>query len=453
MVDTQTVPADASAWIHLPALQQATYPDPAELERTLRHLSTLPPLVTSWEIRRLKGQLAEAAAGKRFLLQGGDCAEAFSECTPDIITNRLKVLMQMSLVLVYGLRKRVVRIGRLAGQYAKPRSSDTETKGGITLPAYRGDIVNGAEFTYESRIPDPNRMLRAYSKSALTLNFVRALGQGGFADMHHPEVWDLAWAQQSEMYAAYKKIVDNIRDALAFVETLNNAPIPDLERAEFFTSHEALLLPYEQALTRKVPRLVEPYNLGTHFPWIGLRTAQPDGAHVAYAQGIGNPLGVKIGAGMDRVWIRDLLTRLDPQREPGRLTLICRLGVNHVEDHLPRLIDDVRAAGYGHVLWISDPMHGNTQTSPSGYKTRRFEDILQELELSFKVHHAMGSRLGGVHFELTGEDVTECTGGARGLNDDGLKRAYRTQVDPRLNAEQALEMALRIVRTYQKLHG
>jgi len=453
MVDTQTVPADSSAWIHLPALQQATYPDPVALEATLKHLGTLPPLVTSWEIRRLKGQLAEAAAGKRFLLQGGDCAEAFSECTPDIITNRLKVLMQMSLVLVYGLRKRVVRIGRLAGQYAKPRSSDTETKGGITLPAYRGDIVNGADFTHAARIPDPRRMLRAYSNSALTLNFVRALGQGGFADMHHPEVWDLAWAQQSEMYATYRKIVDNIQDALAFVETLNNAPIPDLERAEFFTSHEALLLPYEQALTRKVPRLVEPYNLGTHFPWIGLRTAQPDGAHVAYAQGIGNPMGVKIGAGMDRTWIRDLLSRLDPAKEPGRLTLICRLGVEHVEDHLPRLIDDVRAAGYGHVLWISDPMHGNTKTSPSGYKTRRFDDILQELELSFKVHHAMGSRLGGVHLELTGEDVTECTGGARGLNDEGLKRAYRTQVDPRLNAEQALEMTLSIVRTYQKLYG
>lgn len=439
-------------WQSRPALQQPDYPDAEALARVLHHLSTLPPLVTSWEVRTLKAQLAEAAAGKRFVLQGGDCAESFAECTAPVITNRLKVLMQMSLVLVYGLRTRVTRVGRLAGQYAKPRSSDVETRGGLTLPAYRGDIINAPAFTAEARIPDPNRLVRAYSKSGLTLNFVRALSQGGFADMHHPEYWDLGFAQHSPHADAYHRIVESIRDAISFVDTLSDAPLSDLERAEFYTSHEVLHLHYEQALTRLVPRLPDPYNLSTHFPWIGMRTAQPDGAHVAYAQGIANPIGVKVGPEMTATWLRDLLHLLDPEHEPGRLTLIVRMGVEHVESHLPRLIETVRAAGRT-VLWMCDPMHGNTETTPGGRKTRRFDNILSEVEQSLEIHARMGSRLGGVHLELTGEDVTECVGGARGLDEDGLDRAYRSQVDPRLNAEQALELVLRLVRGYRALYG
>ncbi len=452
MVESTDARPAAPAWHARPALQQPHYPDAEALDRALHHLATLPPLVTSWEVRRLKTQLAEAAAGKRFVLQGGDCAERFSECTSDVITGRLKVLMQMSLVLVYGMRTRVTRIGRIAGQYAKPRSSDVETREGVTLPAYRGDIVNGAAFTPEARVPDPARMIRAYSKSALTLNFVRALSQGGFADMHHPEYWDLAFAQHSPHAETYHRIVASIRDAISFVGTLSNAPLSDLESAEFYTSHEALHLHYEQALTRHVPRLAEPYNLSTHFPWIGLRTAQPDGAHVAYAQSIANPIGLKVGADMTADALRDLIARLDPHAEPGRLTLIVRMGVDHVENSLPRLVEAVRAMGRT-VLWMSDPMHGNTETTPAGVKTRRFDNILSEMEQSLDIHARLGSRLGGVHLELTGEDVTECVGGARGLDENGLGRAYRSQVDPRLNAEQSLEMALRLVRGYRALYG
>ncbi len=452
MVDSLSARRPQAPWQSRPALQQPAYPDADALARALHHLSTLPPLVTSWEVRRLKEQLAEAAAGKRFLLQGGDCAESFSECTADVITNRLKVLMQMSLVVVYGLRTRVTRVGRIAGQYAKPRSSDVETRGDVSLPAYRGDIINAPDFTPECRTPDPARLVRAYSKSALTLNFVRALSEGGFADMHHPEYWDLEFAQHSPYAEAYHRIVEAIRDAISFVGTLSDAPLYDLERAEFYTSHEALHLHYEQALTRFVPRHTEPYNLSTHFPWVGMRTAQPDGAHVAYAQSIANPVGVKVGPEMTSDWLRDLLRLLDPNREPGRLTLIARMGVEQVETHLPRLIETVQAEGRT-VLWVCDPMHGNTESTPGGVKTRRFDNILSELERSLEIHARMGSRLGGVHLELTGEDVTECVGGARGLDEDGLGRAYRSQVDPRLNAEQSLELALRLVRGYRALYG
>ncbi len=452
MVDTAHTRPHEPRWLSHPALQQPEYPDAEALQHVLQHLSTLPPLVTSWEVRRLKTQLAEAAAGKRFLLQGGDCAESFSECTASVITNRLKVLMQMSLVLVYGLRTRVTRAGRVAGQYAKPRSSDVETQDGVTLPAYRGDIINGAAFTSESRTPDPHRLVRAYSKSALTLNFVRALSQGGFADMHHPEYWDLDFAQHSPHAETYHAIVAAIRDAISFVGTLSNAPLSDLEKAEFFTCHEALHLHYEQALTRFVPRLSDPYNLSTHFPWIGMRTAQPEGAHVAYACGIANPIGIKVGPEMTADWLRDLLRLLDPHEEPGRLTLIVRMGAANVETHLPRLIETVRAMGRT-VLWVCDPMHGNTESTPGGRKTRRFDVIQAELDQSLEIHAASGSRLGGVHLELTGEDVTECTGGARGLAEADLERAYLSQVDPRLNAEQSLEMVLHLVRRYRVLYG
>ncbi len=427
------------------APQQPLYPDAEHLERVLAHMRTLPPLVTSWEVTRLRQYLAEAAAGQRFLLQGGDCAESFADCTASVITNRLKVLLQMSLVLNYGLRKRVVRVGRYAGQFAKPRSSDTETRDGVTLPAYRGDIINGAPFTAAMRTPDPERLVGAYTKSALTLNFVRALVDGGFADLNHPEVWELDFARSAPLADAYHALVGRIHDALSFVSTLTNGPIADFERAEFFTSHEALLLGYEGALTRHVPRHADPYNLSTHLPWIGLRTNDPDGAHVAYAAAIGNPVAVKVGQTTPPDHVEALLARLDPQKTPGRLTLICRFGADAVEDHLPRLVETVRRRGHP-VLWVCDAMHGNTETTATGVKTRRFERIVSEIEQSFDVHRALGTHLGGVHLELTGENVTECTGGARGLTDADLTRDYRSNVDPRLNVEQAIEVAIAIVR-------
>lgn len=421
------------------------------MQEAFEHLSVLPPLVTSWEVRQLQTLLAEAAAGKRFLLQGGDCAERFDECRADVITSRLKVLLQMSLVLIFGLRRPVVRVGRFAGQYAKPRSSATETQNGQTLPSYRGDIINQPGFTNQDRLPDPRRMIDAYSYSALTLNFVRALSEGGFADLHHPEYWNLDFIQHADLADEYRGVVQAIGNALQFMETVSDAPLRSLERVEFFTSHEALLLPYEQALTRTVPHQPGRYNLSTHFPWIGMRTAQPEGEHVAYARSIENPVAVKVGPEMSASWLRDLLRLLNPHHTPGRLTLITRFGASQIADHLPRLIEAVQAAGIP-VLWCCDPMHGNTETTTTGIKTRHFDNILGELEQAFDIHAAMGTRLGGVHFELTGENVTECTGGARGLSEADLQHAYKSQVDPRLNGEQALEMAFRIVRKYQHMN-
>ena len=433
-----------SSWQAKEARQQPEYPDDRQLQSVLDRLTKLPPLVTSWEVRTLKDQLAEAAAGRCFVLQGGDCAERFDECQSDVITSRLKILLQMSLVLVYGLEKKVVRIGRFAGQYAKPRSSDKETRDGVTLPSYRGDIINGPAFTREMRVPDPERLLQAYSASALTLNFVRALTEGGFADLHHPEYWNLDFVQHSPLAREYERIVDAIGNSLTFIEAVTDAPLPGAERTEFYTSHEALHLHYEEALTRGVPHVDGAYNLSTHFPWIGKRTAHPDDAHVEYVRGIDNPVGVKVGPDMTPARLRDLVRRLNPAEEPGRLTLITRFGVDNIERCLPPLIETVRAGGHN-VLWISDPMHGNTERTASGRKTRHFEKILRELELAFDVHAACGSHLGGVHFELTGEAVTECVGGARGLAETDLERAYTSHVDPRLNGEQALEMALRII--------
>ncbi|WP_457653010.1 class II 3-deoxy-7-phosphoheptulonate synthase [Rhodocaloribacter sp.] len=441
-----------ASWREKPALQQPDYPDAAVLEAVLAHLATLPPLVTSWEVERLKRQLGEAAAGRRFLLQGGDCAESFDECRADVITNRLKVLLQMSLVLIYGLRMPVVRVGRFAGQYAKPRSSDLDTHDGRTLPSYRGDIINRRPFTEADRTPDPRRMLEAYSRSGLTLNFIRALVDGGFADLHHPEYWDLDFVKHSPLAADYEAIVASIMEALRFMETVSNARLSDLERVEFFTSHEALLLPYEEALTRPVPHKTGMYNLSAHFPWIGMRTAQIDGAHLEYARGIANPVAVKVGPSMTASWLKDLVRLLNPDDEPGRLTLITRFGADRIEDELPPLIDAVRATGKT-VLWCSDPMHGNTEMTGSGLKTRRFEKILAELELAFDIHVALGTHLGGVHFELTGEDVTECIGGARGLDETDLDRAYKSSVDPRLNSEQALEMAFCVIRKRRRMDG
>ncbi|HET6569653.1 MAG TPA: 3-deoxy-7-phosphoheptulonate synthase class II [Rhodothermales bacterium] len=438
------------SWKQKPALQQPEYPDEMALQSVLKQLRTLPPLVTSWEVEALKQQLAEAAAGKRFLLQGGDCAERFDDCNSNTIVDRLKVLLQMSLVLVYGLEKHVVRVGRFAGQYAKPRSAPMETRGGATLPAYRGDVINGPAFTAEDRIPDPNRMIQAYSRSALTLNFVRALAEGGFADLHHPENWDMDFAGHSPLEAEYRRIVDDVRRALHFMESTGGADSGEMQRVRFYTSHEVLHLDYEQALTRTVPHRPGTYNLSTHLPWIGMRTAQADGAHVEYCRGIANPVGVKVGPDMTEGWLKDLIRLLNPSAEPGRLVFIHRFGAEKIGDHLPGIVEAVRATG-SPVLWVCDPMHGNTETTDAGIKTRRFENILAELEQAMDIHTALGSQLGGVHFELTGENVTECTGGARGLDESDLVRAYRSHVDPRLNAEQALEMALSIVHKHHRM--
>jgi 3-deoxy-7-phosphoheptulonate synthase len=432
-----------TSWSARPAEQQATYRDPAQLARVVAELGRLPPVVVSWEVDALKRQIAEAQRGERFLLQGGDCAETFADCESGQIARKLKILLQMSLVLLHGLKKPVIRVGRFAGQYAKPRSADTETRDGVTLPSYRGDLVNRPGFTAAEREPDPELLLRGYERAALTLNFVRALVDGGFADLHHPEYWDLGFMHHSPWRDQYRQLVASISDSLDFYEAMSGSRVHEASRAPFYASHEALHLLYEQAQTRYLERWGRWYNLATHLPWIGMRTARLGGAHVEYCRGISNPVGVKVGAAMDDAWVQGLCETLNPHREPGRLILIHRLGAAQIEGRLPGLIECVRATGVP-VLWVCDPMHGNTETTASGTKTRRFENIVGELEAAFRIHRQVGSYLGGVHFELTGEDVTECTGGARGLSDGDLARDYRSQVDPRLNVEQALELAMRI---------
>jgi 3-deoxy-7-phosphoheptulonate synthase len=432
-----------TSWQARKAHQQPVYSDPAALERAVADLSRLPPIVVSWEIENLRNRLAAAQRGEAFLLQGGDCAESFSDCDSDRIARQLKVLLQMSLVLLHAMKRPVVRVGRFAGQYAKPRSADTETREGVSLPAYRGDLVNQPEFTAAARRADPQLLLRGYERAALTLNFVRALVDGGFADLHHPEYWDLGFVRHAQLREAYERIVHSIGDALDFFESLTGQKAGDSNRVEFFASHEGLHLLYEQAQTRYIARQARWYNLSTHMPWIGMRTAQVEGAHVEYFRGIANPIGVKVGTAMTDEWLQELVGILNPQNQPGRLTLIHRFGAKDIEQHLPRVIAAVRRTG-ATVLWCCDPMHGNTETTSGGVKTRRFENILRELDLSFRIHRELGSILGGAHIELTGEDVTECTGGARGLTDADLQRAYRSQVDPRLNYEQALELAMLI---------
>jgi len=439
----------SDSWRARPARHQPEYPDPAALSEATMELAAMPPLVTSWEIEALKQQLADAAAGRRFLLQGGDCAESFAECTSSVIINKLKILLQMSLVLVHGTHRRVIRVGRFAGQYAKPRSEPLETRGDQSLPSYYGDIVNRPAFDERSRRPDPWRMLRGYERSALTLNFIRSLIDGGFADLHHPEYWELDFVEHSPRAAEFHGIVESIGESLRFMETLSGISVSDISRVDFYTSHEGLLLPYESALTRRVPRRDGWYNLSTHFPWIGMRTAGLDDAHIEFFRGIRNPIAIKIGPAMAPKDMPDVVGRLvdalHPDDEPGRLTFIHRYGSERVSEHLPALIEAVRATGRT-VLFVCDPMHGNTRKTDAGIKTRRFDDILRELESAIDIHASCASTLGGVHFELTGENVTECTGGARGLTDDDLRDGYRSLVDPRLNYEQALEMAMLIAR-------
>lgn len=431
------------SWRAKPVSQPVAYPDAAQLQSVVEQMSRLPPLVTSWEVAGLRKRLASAAAGEAFLLQGGDCAESFDGCSPDAIAAKLKILLQMSVVLVHGARKPVIRVGRMAGQYAKPRSSQHETRGDVTLPTYRGDLINRPGFTSAERTPDPKLLLRGYERAALTLNFVRGLADGGFADLRHPENWNIEFSKHSKRADEYARIIESVQDSISFVEAVTGATFGKLGRIDFYTSHEALSLDYELAQTRQVPRRAGWFNLSAHLPWIGMRTAEPGGAHVEYCRGIRNPIGIKVGPGMTDDWLRELLERIDPDHEPGRITLIHRLGAQRVQEGLPPLIEQVKRLERT-VLWCCDPMHGNTETTSTGIKTRSFDNILSELEASFEIHRRLGSRLGGVHFEMTGENVTECIGGSTGLREEDLTRDYRSLVDPRLNYEQALEMAMAI---------
>lgn len=441
-----------ASWQAHSARQQPTYPDKVALERAIGELSRLPPIVTSWEIEALKDHIALAQRGEAFILQGGDCAESFDECTSENIVDKLKILLQMGVVMLYGLKKPVVRVGRMAGQYAKPRSADTETRDDETLPSFRGDLVNRSPFTAEDRIPDPQLILRGYERAALTANFVRSLIDGGFADLHHPENWDLDWVGHSKMADQYHEIVHSISDSLDFLETTLGQGVHQSQRVDFYTAHEGLHLSYEQAQTRFLDHRQRWYNLTAHFPWIGMRTAEIDGAHVEYFRGIANPIGIKIGPGMTSEWLQKLLQVLNPNNEAGRISLIHRFGAQSIEEGLPPLIRAVRETG-SPVLWVCDPMHGNTESTADGTKTRRFDNIAKELKLAHDIHESEGTYLGGVHLELTGENVTECTGGARGLTDRDLARAYKSTVDPRLNYEQAMEVAMRIAGLRQSNGG
>lgn len=430
--------------------QQVVYPDRDAVDRAVAKLRALPPLVTSFEIERLRAQIIEAQQGRRFLLWGGDCAERIDDCRPDAITAKIKILLQMSLVLVYATKAPVIRVGRFAGQYAKPRSSPTESRvidgRPVALPSYYGDLVNAEAFTPEARRPDPMRMVEGYTHAAMTLNFVRSLLDSGFADLHHPEYWDLGFMQHAglpdQVRAQYAAMTGRIAEALRFMEAVGESSVEQLSRAEFFTSHEALNLLYESAQTRTVPRRAGYYNLSTHLPWLGERTRQIDGAHIEYLRGIRNPIGVKLSASTQQGDLIALAQRLNPDREPGRLIFIARLGAKNVHAALPRLIDAARDPRVGPVLWVSDPMHGNTVSTPSGIKTRLFSDVMSEIDASLDIHRQLGSRLGGVHIELTGEDVTECLGGARNLAESDLSRNYASPCDPRLNYEQSMELAL-----------
>jgi 3-deoxy-7-phosphoheptulonate synthase len=441
------------SWKNALASHQVVYHDRDAVNAATTRLGELPPLVTSWEIERLKSLIAQAQRGERFMLQGGDCAERISDCTPDAITSKLKILLQMSLVLVHASKRPVIRVGRFAGQYAKPRSSPTETRtvdgSSVTLPSYYGDLVNGADFTAESRRPDPGRMVQGYQHAAITLNFIRSLLDGGFADLHHPEYWDLGFLRHAalpiELRAEYERMTHRLADGLRFMEAIGERKVDELTRMEFFTSHEGLNLLYESAQTRRVPRRMGYYNLTTHLPWIGERTRQVSGAHVEYFRGIQNPVGIKIGPSIPPEELLRLLDTLNPHNEQGKIVLIARMGAKKVAGALPGLVEVVQRAGK-HVLWVCDPMHGNMQSTGSGIKTRSFEDVTSELETSWDVHEALGSHLGGVHFELTGEDVTECIGGASGITEADLTRNYASPCDPRLNYDQSMELAFLLAR-------
>ena len=430
------------SWQKLTAVQQPNWPDLDNYKTVLSEISQYPPLVFAGEVRALKQQLAEAAQGNGFLIQGGDCAETFAEFRADPIRDKLKILLQMSVVLTYGASCNVVKIGRIAGQFAKPRSADTETRDGTELPSYRGDAVNDINFNEKSRIPNPKRLLRTYNQSAATLNLLRAFTKGGFADLNKVHLWNQEFIASSPQGKRYEEVANSIDEALTFMKAvgISSENTAALHLTEFFTSHEALLLGYEHALTRQDSLTDKWYNCSAHFMWIGDRTRQPDGAHVEFLSGVENPIGVKVGPSITEDELLSLCEKLNPDNEFGRLTLIARFGAESIRKHLPPLIQAVKENG-GKVLWICDPMHGNTYKSPSGFKTRHFDTILEELEHFFAIHRAEGTIPGGVHFELTGDNVTECLGGAREISDTDLESKYETACDPRLNNEQSLELA------------
>lgn len=435
-----------ASWRTRPIQQQPLWPDAGALQTALDEVRALPPLVNHGEVDALRAHLAEAARGKAFLLQGGDCAERFADCTKTAIEAKLKILLQMSLVLTWGARIPVIRVGRMAGQFAKPRSNDTETIDGTEMPNYRGDNVNAITPNLAARQPDPQRLVKAYHLSAATLNYARALVDGGFADLHHPQHWDLGFVRSQSHRAEYEDMVERIRDAIDFLESTGVRGTGVLRTIELFSSHEGLLLDYEEALTEKVGDRY--YNLGAHFLWIGDRTRNLGDAHLEYFRGIENPIGIKVGKQMQPNELVEIINELEPANRPGRITLISRIGAADVREALPPLIAAVREAGQN-VAWSCDPMHGNTTTTDSGLKTRDYDCILAELEAAFELHAAEGGQLAGVHFELTGEDVTECTGGPQELSEADLSRSYETYCDPRLNYAQSLELALRIAQRLQ----
>jgi 3-deoxy-7-phosphoheptulonate synthase len=439
------------SWRGLPIRQVPGYADEGALKRVEGTLRNYPPLVFAGEARRLKERLAAVAAGKAFLLQGGDCAESFAEFHPNNIRDMFKVLLQMAVVLTFGGGVPVVKVGRLAGQFAKPRSSDSETQNGLTLPSYRGDIINSLDFEAGAREPEPQRMVQAYSQSAATLNLLRAFAQGGYADLHRVHAWNQDFVADSPQGERYRELADRLTETLDFMAAcgLNSETTPQIRETEFYTSHEALFLSYEEALTRVDSTTGLWYDCSAHLVWIGDRTRQVDGAHVEFMRGLKNPIGMKCGPSLDPDDLLRLIDRLNPDNEPGRLTLITRMGWDKVEAKLPCLIRAVRREGRA-VVWCIDPMHGNTTTAANGLKTRSFDRILDELHAAFLVHAAEGSHAGGVHFELTGQNVTECTGGAQAISEDGLRANYLTHCDPRLNASQALELAFEIAEALKR---
>ncbi|MDP3339930.1 class II 3-deoxy-7-phosphoheptulonate synthase [Frigidibacter sp.] len=430
-----------SDWRAKPRVQMPDYPDQGALQAVEAQLAAYPPLVFAGEARKLKATLAEVGAGRAFLLQGGDCAESFSEFSADNIRDTFKVMLQMAIVLTWGAKLPVVKVGRMAGQFAKPRSAPTEMAGGLELPSYRGDIINGFDFTPEARIPDPNRMLQAYTQAAASLNLLRAFSTGGYADIHRVQSWIAGFTDEDEAQR-YRAVAERISDAMDFMTAagVTSDTAHQLGTVDFYTSHEALLLEYEEALCRIDSTTGVPVAGSGHMIWIGDRTRQPDGAHVEFCRGVQNPIGLKCGPSTTADDLKVLMAKLNPANEAGRLTLIARFGAGKVADHLPRLIQTVQSEG-ANVVWSCDPMHGNTIKAASGYKTRPFESVLREVREFFGIHKAEGTIPGGVHFEMTGKDVTECTGGVRAVTDEDLSSRYHTACDPRLNASQALELA------------
>ncbi len=439
------------SWRSKPILQQPEYEDKNQLKQAEQTLSKYPPLVFAEETRELRRQLGEVSLGKGFLLQGGDCAESFNEFNAPKIRDTFKVILQMAIVLTFAGRCPVTKVARMAGQYAKPRSSDYESVDGVSLPSYRGDIINSFEITPEARRPDPNRMLDAYHRSAATLNLLRAFAQGGLADLHQVNRWNMAFVENNPLKERYQDMSRRIQDTLEFMDVIgiNASNSGTLHETALFTSHEALLLNYEQALTRIDTLTGKSYNCSAHMVWIGERTRQLDHAHIEFFRGIHNPVGVKVGPGMDDDELIKLIDALNPENDPGRLTLITRMGADKLEQNLPRLLRRVKAEGR-HVVWSSDPMHGNTFKASSGYKTRNFDAILSEIRQFFQAHESEGTHAGGIHLEMTGQHVTECTGGAYQISDDDLAQAYKTQCDPRLNADQVLEMAFLVADHLKK---